>query len=820
METFWKDLRYGWRTLWRNPGFAIVAIVTLAIGIGANVTIFSVINGVLLKPLPFPESRRLVTIWETDSERNVVRGTASPAEFLDWQEMNHSFENLAAWRGLYFTITGGGDPERVWGSEVSGNFFRMLKIAPALGRDFEKDDEQPGHEPVAILTDGLWRRRFGADPGVIGKTIELDGKPATVIGVLPKSFSLYGTSPSFDIWRPLAFDRAKLDRQAHALVIFGRLARSVTIAQAQTEMRAIQEELKQKYPDIDQKNGLRVTGFHEELVSSLRPGLLLLLPAVGFLLLIASGNVANLMLARATAREREIAVRASLGAGRNRILRQLLTESFLLAALGAFVGIVFAIGGLHLLRAFLPPPTGRGQIPHPEWITIDATVLAFTIGIAFLTSVIFGLAPSLQVARARIYESLKEGSRGTTSGRRSQFIRSALIVSEVGFSLILLVGASLLVRSFSRMMSEDLGFNPSNVLTMQIFLAPAQYPTTQSVSNFYDDVLGKVAALPGVQSASAVNFLPLTGWNVFCNFEVEGHPITESDEQPTTQYRVSDWRYLQTMGIAVKEGRAFAAADSPRAPGVAIVNETLARRYWPGQDPVGQQIKLIFPATRQVWDGEPQAGWLTIVGIAADARDWAWGEAKAGQMYLPLAQDPSRIMHLTVRSQGDPNQLTSDIRHAVETSDPNQPVTDVRSMDGYLDIAVAQKRLNMSLLAFFAVVAGVLAAIGIYGVMGYAVEQRSHEIGIRMALGARPDDVVRMIVRDGMKLALLGLALGLAGSLVAMKYLESQLYGIKARDPLTFACVAVALALVALAACYIPARRATKVDALSALRYE
>ena len=820
METLWQDLRYGWRALRRNPGFAIVAIITLAIGIGANVTIFSVINGVLLRPLPFPESKRLVTVWETDSERNVVRGTASPAEFLDWQEMNHSFENLSGWRGLYFTITGSGDPERVWGSEVSGNFFRMLKVTPQLGRDFEKDDEQPGHAPVVILTDGLWRRHFGADPSVIGKSIELDGKPATVIGILPKGFSLYGTSPQFDVWKPFEFDRARLDRQDHELVVFGRLAPWVTVAQAQTEMRAIQEELKRKYPGVDQKNGLRVAGFHDELVSSLRPGLLLLFAAVAFLLLIASANVANLMLARAATREREIAVRASLGAGRNRILRQLLTESFLLGLLGAVVGIVFAVGGLHLLRAFMPPPTGRGQIPHPEWIRIDGTVLAFTIGIAFLTSVIFGLAPSIQVARARIYESLKEGSRGTTSGRRSQFIRSALIVSEVGFSLVLLVGASLLVRSFSRMMSEDLGFNPSNLLTMQIFLSPTHYPTAQSVTNFYGEALDRVNVLPGVESASAVDFPPLTGWNVFCNFEIEGHPVTDSDEQPTTQYMVADWRYMQTMGIAVKKGRGFTAADGPDTEGVAVINEALARRYWPGQDPVGQHIKLIFPAARAPWDAEARNGSLTVVGIASDVRDWLWGEAKAGQLYLPLAQDSSRIMYLAVRSKGDPARLTSDIRHVVGTVDPNQPVTDVRSMDGYLAIALAQKRLNMSLLAFFAIVAGVLAAIGIYGVMGYAVEQRSHEIGIRMALGAKPDDVVRMIVRDGMKLALLGLAIGLAGSLIAMKYLESQLYGIKARDPLTFVSVAVGLALVALAACYIPARRATKVDPLSALRYE
>jgi predicted permease len=820
MGTFWQDLRYGFRTLRRNPGFAIVAILTLAIGIGANVAIFSVINGVLLQPLPFPESQRLATVWETDVERNVVHGTASPAEFLDWQEMNHSFESLGGWRGLYFTITGTGDPERVWGSEVSGNFFRILRVSPALGRDFSADDEQPGHPPVVIITDGLWRRHFGADPALIGKTIEVDGKPAAVIGVLPRGFSLYGTAPMFDVWKPFEFDRSKLDRQDHELVIFGRLKPDATFAEAQTEMRAIQEELKRRYPGVDQKNGLRVVGFHDELVSQQRPGLLLLLAAVGFLLLIASANVANLLLARAAAREREIAIRASIGASRGRILRQLLTESFLLAFVGAAVGIVFALGGLHLLRALLPPPMGRGQIPHPEFIRIDGTVVLFTIGVALLTSVIFGLAPSIQIARSKIYESLKEGSRGTTGGRRSHLIRSALIVSEVGFSLVLLVGASLLVRSFRLMMAENLGFEPANVLTMQVYLSPAHYPTTPSVMNFYDGVLGQVAALPGVESASAVNFLPLTGWNVYCNFEIEGHPIAESDEQPTTRYRVADWRYLQTMKIPIKEGRSFTAADGPNAQGVAIVNETLAHRYWQGQDAVGQQIKLIFPTTRQLWDAEPRSGWLTIVGVAGDARDWAWGEPKEGQMYLPLEQDPSRIMHLAIRSQGDPTKLTADVRRAVESVDPNQPVTDVRAMHGYIAIAVAQKRLNMSLLAFFGVVAGLLASVGIYSVMGYAVEQRTHEIGIRMALGAQQTDVVRMIVRDGMKLAALGLGMGLIGSLIAMKYLESQLYGIKARDPLTYISGAVVLALVAFTACYVPALRATRVDPLTALHHE
>jgi predicted permease len=819
MGAVWQDLRYGARMLWRNPGFAAVAILTLAIGIGANVMIFSVVNGVLLRPLPFPDSQRIVTVWETDSNRGIAHGTASAAELLDWRDMNHSFQDLSGWRALYFTITGNGAPEQVWGSQVSGNFFRMLKVSPVLGRDFQAEDERPGREQVVILSYGLWRRHYGGDAGIIGKTINLDDSPYTVIGVLPRGFTLYGTMPEFEIWKPFAFDRTQLDRENHELVIFGRLQEGVTMQAAQSEMETILAQLKRQYPGIDQKNGIHIAGFHDELVKPLRPGLLLLLAAVGFVLLIACANVANLMLARAAVREREIAIRAALGARRRRIFVQMLTESVLLALVGALAALVLGYFGLEVLRLVMPA-AGHGQIPHLDWITINARVIGFAVLISLVTAMIFGLAPSIQVVRSELYESLKEGGRGSTGGRRRHFARSVLIVSEVAFSLLLLVGAGLLVRSFARMMSEDLGFNSSKLMTMQVFLAEKHYPTGQSIVNFDSAIVDHLSALPGVVSASAVNFLPLTGWTAFCDFAIEGRPNPASGEHFTAEYRVSDWRYLQTMGISLKQGRDFTSADGPDTQGVVLINQTLAHRYWPNEDPVGKQIKLIFPATLRPWDAQARRGSLTIVGIVGDVRDWSWSEPKVAQLYLPDTQNASRIMRLVVRSGEDPARLTGAVRHLVESMDPDQPITEAGSMDELLSVVLAQRRLNMALLAFFAAIAAILAAIGIYGVMSYAVTQRRHEIGIRMALGAQPRDVLRMIVNEGMTLAALGLLLGLLGAIVGTKYLESQLYGVRARDPLTFLSVAAGLALVALAACYFPARRATKVDPQTALRYE
>jgi len=820
METFWQDLRYGWRMLRRSPGFTAVAVLTLAVGIGANAAIFSIINTVLLRPLPFQDSDRIVLVWDTDPNRKIARGTASAAEFLDWRDQNHVFEELSAWRTWFYNLTGNGEPEQVWGVHTSGNFFRLLKVTPALGRDFLPDEEQPGHEQAAMISYGLWQRRYAGDREIIGKSILVDDKPYTVVGVLPRGFSLFGTSRQLDLWMPFAFERTQLDRENHSVIVFGRLRKGVDVPQAQAEMETIIARLKKEYPGVDPDNGVRVVRFRDDQARTLKPALLVLLGAVGFVLLIACANVSNLMLARAASREREIAVRATLGAGRRRILRQLLTESVLLALIGGALGVLIAYGGLHLLRVAFPPEGGYGEIPRADWIGVDGAVLGFALLVSILTGIIFGFAPAIQISRSELFESLKEGSRGSTGGRRSQFVRSSLVVAEITLSLVLLVGAGLLIRSFYLLMSEDLGFDPSNTLTMQIWLPESHYAPGAPVINFYKQTIDRVAAQPGVKSGSAVNFLPLSAWGDFCNFDIAGQTPPRPDEPFTAQYRVMDWRYLRTMAIALKEGRDFSSADGPDAQGVALINQALARRYWEHESPVGKQIRLHFPEAKSPWQPVARESWLTIVGVVQDVREWEWGEERVAQVYLPYPQNPSRIMRLVVRANGDPTALTSAVRQAIQTVDPNQPVTEIRTMSEFLTAAVAQRRLSMLLLGGFAAIATILAALGIYGVMAYAVTQRSHEIGIRMALGAEPGDVLRMIVLDGLRLAVIGLFLGIVGSALAVRYLQSQLYGVKPTDPVTFVGVVVGLAAVALAACYFPARRATKVDPLVALRYE
>jgi putative ABC transport system permease protein len=820
MANFWQDVRYALRAIRRNPGFALVAILTLAIGIGANVAIFSVVNGVLLEPVPFPRPDRLVFIWETDMNRNVLRGTAAATELLDWRTMDRSFEELSGYRSMFYTITGNGEPEQVWGGQVTGNFFHLLGVAPGLGRDFQADDEQPGHEQVAIVTYRFWQGHFGGDPGAVGETMQINDKPYTIIGVLPRDFTPFGIPSQLEVWTPFAFLRSQLDPQDHELVVFGRMRPGVTLPQAQAEMETITAALKKTHPSFDQENGVRVVTLQSDLVRRQRSALLLLMAAVAFVLLIACANMANLTMSRAADREREIAVRVALGAGRKRILRQLLTESMLLALLGGCAGIAVAYGGIIVLRTITPPPGAGPQMPFLDRIGINGPVFGFTLLISLATGILFGLAPAVQISSGGVYESLKEGSRGSTGGRRSQMVRSTLVISEVGLSLMLLAGSGLLIRSFALMLNEKLGFDPSHLLTMQIYLPESHYPRSAEINNFFQQVIRGVAALPGVQSASAANYLPLTGWGLYCDFNIAGRPQLESGEHFTGQYRVVDWRYVPTMGMRVKQGRNFAESDGPDSEGVVVLNEALADRYWPNHSPVGEEIQLDFQGAITPWSPFPHPGWLKIVGVVGDVKDWQWGEARVGQIFLPATQNPSRIMRLVVKSKGDPGELTSAVGSVVHQADPNQPVTEVRPMEEYLAASLSERRLSMSVLAIFAGVATLLAAIGIYGVMGYAVAERTHEIGIRMALGARPDDMRRMVIWDGMKLAAIGFGLGILGSMAAAKYVSSELYGIKSSDPITFGLVLGGLAVIALAACYIPAVRATRVDPLVALRHE
>ena len=823
MQTLLQDVRFGWRILQKNRGFAVVAALTLAIGIGANAAIFSAVDAFLLQPSPYPDPNRIVLVWNTDPNRHVSRGTVSAPEFLDWRNMNHVFEDMAAWRPAFVTLTGSGEPEQVWSSHVSADFFRLLGTKPVLGRDFLPEEERIGHQNVVMISYQLWQRRFGRDPAIVGKSIVLDYRPYQVIGVVPRDFSLFGTNVALDVWLPLAFTPAQLDRKNYDLVVFARLKEGVSIQQAQADMETITAGLKKQYPEMDPKTGLFIQTLRSSLTQGVRPALLIFLWAVGFVLLIACANVANLMLARAASREREIALRSALGAARTRILRQLLTESVLLAAIGGGLGVIVAFGGIRLIRVALPG--GAHQIPFSSNIQLNGPVLAFAIGLSLLTGIIFGLAPAIQVSHSELGESLKEGSRGSTSGRRSHLLRSSLVVSEIALSLLLLIGAGLLIRSFVRLMSQNLGFNPSNLMTMQIWLPANHYPASAQTTNFFEQVLDRVRALPGVKAASAVDFLMFSGWTDYLDFDIAGRTPPASGDEFTSRYRVIDWRYVHTMGMRIVSGRDFNASDGPNGAGVAMIDEELARRYWPNEDPVGKQIRIHVVTTRAPWQAVEREGWLTIVGLVGDVHEWDWGTRKLPTLYLPFEQDPSRLMSIVVRENGNPASILPAIRHIVSSLDSNQPVTGVQMMDQMVSDALAQRRLNMILLAVFAAVALMLAAVGIYGVMAYAVSQRTHEIGIRMALGAEPGDVLRMIVGEAMRLAAAGMLVGLLASVLLALYLRSQIfgaqiYGIRSIDPVTFIGVPILIAGVAAIASYVPARRATRVDPLIALRYE
>jgi putative ABC transport system permease protein len=812
MGTILQDLRYGFRMLLKSPGFTFVAVLALALGIGANSAIFSVVNAVLLRPLPFKEPSRLVILWEKNETQD---SSVAYPNFLDWRDASKAFEQMTAYRRDSFNLTGAGEPERLAGRLVTGNFFSTLGVQPFAGRDFVAEDDTPASAPTVILGHGFWQRRFGGDRSIINRQLTLNDKSYTVIGITPADFT-FGSGT--DIYVPIGLSVAEVpfykERGSHpGLWVTGRLKPEASMEQARAELDAIMARLGQQYPDTNKGRRVHIESLYENTVRDVRPALLVLLGAVAFVLLIACANVANLLLARSAARQKEIAIRTALGAGRWRIMRQLLTESLLLAVMGGVFGLLLALWGTDILIAAAPD-----DVPRLADARVDLRVLGFTLGVAVLTGLVFGLAPALQASKTDLNESLKETERGQTGSR--QGLRAALVVAEVALALVLLIGAGLMVKSLWQLQKVETGFDPNRVLALQLSLKGDKADPAK-VQNFVAQVEQRVKSLPGVQAVAFTNGLPFAGAAEH-SFGIVGRPLPagEADETPYSAVRyTTSPDYLRALGIKLRKGRYLTARDRADSPPVVVIDETLAQKYFPNEDPLGQRLEV----------GGTDASAFEIVGVVGHVKHYGLdGEVPVEpQCYYSLDQVPAEKMpfiaggiSLVVRTQGEPQQLAGAVRAQLLSVAPDQPVFNVRTMNQLVAESIASRRFSMVLLLAFAMVALVLAAVGIYGVMAYSVTQRTHEIGIRMALGAQADDVLRMILRQGLFLILTGIAAGLVAAFALTRVLSSLLYGVSATDPLTFAGISLLLVMVALLACYLPARRATKVDPMVALHYE
>ena len=803
-----QDFRFAVRMLVRKPGFTIIAVITLALGIGANTAIFSVVNAVLLRALPYEDPERILMVWRTQPELGISEHPISPANFLDWQEQQTGFEEMAAYEpGLGFNLTGSGEPERISGARVSAGMFSVLRLTPSLGRPFLTEDDQPGAPPVVALSHSLWQRRFGGDPSIIGRTLNLDGRSSTIVAVLSRENVFLHEA---DLWAPFAWSTEQREnRGLHSLGVIARLKPSVTGEQAKSEMEAISSRLAEAYPESNAGSGVNILPYREYIVSDVRPSLLIFLAATVFVLMIACANVANLVLARASERRKEMAIRTALGAGRWRVVRQLMTENLLLAGVGGMLGILLAWWGTDLLMALQ-----QTDVPRVDQIGIDARVLGFTVLLTLLTGVICGLIPAFQAAKIDLTNTLKEGGRGTAtdSGRR---LRNGLVIAEVAMALVLLVGAGLLSRSFLNLLLVKPGFNPQHLLAAAIALPETKYRDHKQQTDFYQQTLERLAAMPGVEAAGAINYIPLGSGAWMRRFAVSDQPLPAPGQEPRAVFSIVTPDYFRAMEIPIVQGRGFTQSDSAGAPLVAMINETTARSYWPNGDVYGKRI-------RNIGSGDQQPPWMEIIGVVKDVRMARLATEPGPQMYVPRAQItfPDPDMTLVARAAGEPANLAAAVRNAVAAVDKNQPVYDIRTMAQLMAHSVAAPRFNLLLVGVFAALALALAAVGVYGVMSYLVAARTHEVGVRMALGADAGDVLKLVIGRGMTLALVGVGIGLGAAFALTRVITSLLYSVRATDPLTFSVIPLLLASVAFLACYIPARRATKVDPMVALRNE
>ena len=809
-----QDIRYAFRMLLKRPGFTVIVVLTLALGIGANTTIFSALDAVLLNPLPYKDPDRLVVIWETNKHLGPEmwdRNEVAMGNFLDWRSRNQNFDQLAALFDTAMNLTGVGEPQRIQSCVVTTNFFQAIGVQPMLGRSFLPEEEKPGAPFTVILSHDLWQRQFGSDPNIINKSLTLNAHQVAVVGVMPPGFELqFPTSKHVDMWVPFIIDVADPDyhdRSQNFLYTVARLKPNVSQEQAQAEMSLIASQLQQQYPETNAERGVRVVPLHKQVVGNVESYLYMLFAAVGFLLLIACTNVAGLLLARVTARHREVAIRIAVGASRWRLIRQLLTESVILSALSGLFGLLLAYGGVKILIALTP-----SEVPRLHEIGLHVPVFLWTLTISIVTGVLFGLAPAVQASKPDLNTALKESSGRNPGSFKGSGLRNLLVVSEVAVALLLLVGAGLMTKSFVRLQQVDPGFDATNVVSMNIALPTSKY-RQQQVNVFYDQLIERLRNLPGVKSVAGIDVLPLSNGNVSSRFLVEGAPFVPLADRPYAGVRVVTPDYFQTMGIPHLRGRSFTEQDQGNTPGVVIVNEALANRYWPNEDAIGKRL-----GSFEEVPGKQK--WLEIVGVVGNVRHKAIEMEVMEEVYFPYKQSPGNFMNLVVRTTSEPASMVPAIRSQVLSVDKDQPVSDIMTMDQRVAKSVAAKRFVMFLLGAFSILALGLASVGIYGVMAYLVTQRTQEIGVRMALGAQKRDVLKLVVRKGMALAIIGAAIGLVASLALTRLMRSLLFEVTPTDWLTFVTASTVLLIAALLASYIPAHRATKVDPLTALRYE